>query len=969
MGLFNLFSHTQKDSIDTSSKSFSLFTDNPEAIFIVNFDGEIVSLNKALSTLLGYRMKEKAQLEQSFFQAKKSEKIRYYFHKASQGITTTFDMKMEKKSGQEIPIKITLIPSETYIFVVCKDMSTVRDYEKKITRMEQQLEESQKLTNLGSWDYDVKSDKTNWNDRLYEIFGIEKKNGEINWEKTLQYVHPDDKEIYCDSYKKTLEEKRDFDFEHRIVRDDGQVRVIFVHSNVILNEEGEVARIFGTIQDITEFRELETKLEDSEERFNSVANRLKVGIWSHDLIANEMVFCSKGFGEIFDLDIEKMKVNPMLWKESIYIKDREEIEKNFLLLARGEEIEHQFRITDKNGQLKWVEGQIIPFLNQVGKLIRVDGIVKDITDMVQQKETLAFLSNHDHQTNLPNRRYYDRTLQQFIYQLNGHDEKLAVCKLDIDRFKFVNETLGYDIGDKLLVSFTERLQLIIGKEPFIARIGGDEFAIIFNKIEGLEDALKMAKVIIKEMEKPFYIDDYELFITTSIGISIYPVDGEDSRTLLSNANVALYNAKELGRNDWQLFSPSMNVESFKSYHLEKDLRKSLMHEELYVEYQPKVNPNTSRIEGIEALVRWNHPEWGVVSPSEFIPLAEDSGFIFKLGDWVMQEVCEALGRWVKQGLPVVPVSVNVSPKRLLKSDFVQTVQEIIFAAGIEPSLIELELTEQTIIRNTEATKQIISELKAFGVKVALDDFGTGYSSLSYLKDLNMDTLKIDKSFIDGITLKKENDAIVKSLIYLCREIDINVVAEGVETKEQLNFLLQQECQQIQGYIYSRSVSEKKIKSLLKKEYIKPLQKNASAEAIENKRKFYRIRLSTPLTADMTIVKFKSKEVNLGSSKAIIEDLSLGGLKFISTINLPVQKDIVIQISTQILGIEVNFIGINVWKLEENDIYNYGFEFIMNEVERDRLAPLLNKMVIQLKESAILPDSSILQENKVTYLKG
>ncbi|MGG0719943.1 EAL domain-containing protein [Robertmurraya massiliosenegalensis] len=969
MGLFNIFSHTQKDNIDTSSESFSLFTDNPEAIFIVNFDGEIVSLNKALSTLLGYRMKEKVQLEQSFFQSKKSEKVRYHFHKATQGFTTTFDMKMQRKSGQEIPIKISLIPSETYIFVVCKNMSTVKAYEKKITRIEQQLEESQRLTNFGSWDYDVKSDKTHWNERLYEIFGIEKDNYEITCEKILQYVHPEDKVICCDSYNKTIEKKRNIDFEHRIVRDDGQVRVLFVHCNVILNEEGEVERGFGTIQDITELRELESKLEESEERFNSVSNRLRVGIWSHDLVANQMTFCSKGFSEVYGIDVEKVKVNPLLWKESVYEEDREEVEKNLLLLGRGEEINHQFRIIDENGQLKWIEGQIIPYLNREGNLIRVDGIVRDITEMIQHKETLAFLADHDYQTKLPNRRYYDRKLQQFIKQVNGRDEKLAVCRLDIDRFKLVNETLGYDIGDKLLVGFTDRLQSILGNETFVARIGGDEFSIIFNKIEGLEDALQMANVIIKEMEKPFYIDDYELFITTSIGISMYPVDGRDSRTLLSNANVALYNAKELGRNDWQLFSPSMNVESFKLYHLEKDLRKSLMNEELYVEYQPKVNPKTSRIEGVEALVRWNHPEWGIVAPAEFIPLAEESGFIFKLGDWVMQEVCETLGKWVKQDLPVVPVSVNVSPKRLLKSDFVHTVQKMIFTAGIDPSLIELELTEQTIIRNMEATKQIISELKAFGVKVALDDFGTGYSSLSYLKDLNIDTLKIDKSFIDGITLKKENDAIVKSLIYLCREIDINVVTEGVETKEQLNFLLQQECQQIQGYIYSRPVSEKKLKVLLKKEYIKPLQKRASAEAIENKRKFYRIRLNTPLTADMTIVKFKNKEVKLGSSKAIIEDLSLGGLKYISNINLPVQKDMVIQITTRVLGREVKLIGTNVWKLEENDLYNYGFEFILNEVDRDRLAPLFNKMVLQLKESAILPDSSILQENKVTYLKG
>lgn len=969
MGLLNLLSPNQKDKKKKTSDFFSLFTDNPEAIIILDFEGEIVSINKNLSSLLGYRMKEKDLLETYLFQSREHDKVRYHFHKATQGFSTSFEMSIQQKNGHALPIKIELVPSETFIFAVCKDMTAVKSYENKITRISHQLEDSQRITNIGNWQCDVKSNKIHWNKQTYKIMGISDEEFEVTSDVVLRFVHPHDKKKYRENFRFILEKKEDLDFEHRIVRADGVERVAFIRANVILDEDGEVERIFGTVQDITEVRTLELKLEESEGRFRSVADHLSVGIWSHDLIKDEMTFCSKGLGEIYAIRLDVLKEDPRAWREFIWQGDIGGLERNERLLELGEEINEQFRIVAANGQIKWLDGQIIPHLDREGNLVRLDGIVRDVTEKANYTESLAFIADHDYLTKLPNRRYNERKLQELIEISSRKNDSFSVLYLDLDRFKYLNDTFGHEIGDKFLVSFSERMQSYLGSEVFLARIGGDEFIILSNETKRLEDAMELANAIIDEVEKPFYLDGYELLVSTSIGISMYPMDGKDCRTLLRNADAALFKAKESGRNNYQVFSTSMNVESFKLYHLAKDLKKSLINEELYVEYQPKVNPKTSRIEGVEALVRWNHPEWGIVSPNEFIHLAEETGFIFKMGDWVTREVCETLGKWKKQGLPLIPVSVNVSPKRLLKADFVATLKQMIQTAEIEPSLIELELTEQTIIMNTEATKHTITELKQFGVKIALDDFGTGYSSMSYLKDLDIDTLKIDKSFIDGVTLKNANDAIVKSLIYLSKDIGINIVAEGVETREQLNFLLQQECQQIQGYIYSKPVPAKKFKSLLKKGYIKPLHTSAVAEAIKNRRKYYRISLDTPLTAEMTIVKFKNKEVKLGSSRAIIENLSLGGLKYLSNINLPIQKDMVIMITTEILGMEVKFFGCNVWKLEENDLHEYGFEFILNEVERDRLAPLFNKMLLQLKESAILPDSSVLQDKMSAYLKG
>jgi len=973
MGLLNRLSTTQKDiknrPIQTADEFQALFTDNPEAIFILNYEGNVTSLNQKLTALLGYKMKDKSLFEKKFFQSRYEEKVRNHFQQAKQGLTTYFEMAVNHIAGHELPIQITFIPSEKFIFSLCKDLTNVKSIEKEISHISHQLEDSQRLTNIGNWEYDIKSNKAYWSNQMYEIMGIQQGEVELDWERVLKSVHPQDHWIYQENFQKALDEKIDLDFEHRIIRGDGSERVVFIRTNVILDDKGEVTRIFGTIQDITDQKELETKLEESEERFKSVSDRLPVGIWSYDVIDDRVTFSSKGIEKILGAGQAKFEEATDLWKNMILQEDREMVEKKQLLLANGEEIHFQYRILDENGKIKWLECKTIPYLDQDGKVTRLDGIIRDFTERKNYLEHLSFLADHDYLTELPNRRYIERKLQEFIQAPFENGKQFAVLYLDLDRFKYVNDTLGHEIGDRFLVSFSVRMKEYLGSETFIARIGGDEFIIILNDITGLENAIQLANNIIAEVEKPFYIDEFELFITTSIGISMYPMDGDNPNELLKNADTALYKAKESGRNDWQVFSPSMNIESFKIYQLERDLRKSLTNEELFVHYQPKVNPKTSKIMGAEALVRWNHPEWGIVSPGEFIPLAEENGFIFKMGDWVLKEVCETLAFWIKRDVPVVPVSVNVSPKRLLKTGFVKMVQQTILEAGIDPSLIELELTEQTIIKNTEATKIIITELKALGVKIALDDFGTGYSSLSYLKDLDIDTLKIDKSFIDGITVNSMNDAIVKSLIFLTKEVDISIVAEGVETKEQLTFLLQQECQLIQGYIYSKAVSNMKFEALLKKEVIQPLQPSSLTKVIENRRKYFRVKLDYPLTADMTIVKFKNKDINLGSSKVIIEDISLGGLKYTANLNLPIQSDMIIQFNTVILGKELQFVGKNVWKLEIDDLYEYGFECIFSEVERDRFALIFNKILIQLKESSILPDSSVLQKNKLSYLKG
>ena len=337
------------------------------------------------------------------------------------------------------------------------------------------------------------------------------------------------------------------------------------------------------------------------------------------------------------------------------------------------------------------------------------------------------------------------------------------------------------------------------------------------------------------------IEDFELYITASIGISAYPSNGTTVDEIIKNADAALYRAKGSGKNNYQIYSSTINITSFKQYELERDLRKSIENSQLLLHFQPRVDTLTGKIVSAEALVRWEHPEWGLVSPSEFIPLAEETGFINEISDWVLKQVCSYLSEWIQKELSVVPISINVTADRFLRNDWKSTLLNTLKETDVDPALIELEITETTLIQHEKTVESAFQYLKELGIKIALDDFGTGYSSLSHIKDFSIDTIKIDQSFISQITKTPNVEVIIKSIIFMAKGLNMNIVAEGVETNAQLNFLKQQECHEIQGYIFSKPVPDKKFQSLLKKVILKPIHKSENLK-IQERRNFYRIYL-------------------------------------------------------------------------------------------------------------------------------
>ncbi|MBX9633612.1 MAG: EAL domain-containing protein, partial [Magnetospirillum sp.] len=472
----------------------------------------------------------------------------------------------------------------------------------------------------------------------------------------------------------------------------------------------------------------------------------------------------------------------------------------------------------KNGDQypEWLTINVIR--DDEGNVSQYAAVFTDITERKKTEERIKNLAYFDVLTGLPNRRLFTDRLQVAMANAHRHGSALAIMFLDLDLFKRINDTLGHGIGDQVLVETANRLGLCIREGDTVARLGGDEFVILLPELDHLEDAAKLAERVIAHVKQPFAIDDHELYVTTSVGIAVYPDDGLTFEALIKNADTAMYRAKDLGRNNYQLYTPSMNARSFERLTMESALRHALSRDEFTLVYQGKVDMVSGRLSGVEALVRWRHPEMGLVMPTEFIPLAENMGLIGDIGAWVLKAACRQCKSWHDLGLPPVRIAVNVSALQFREGDVPDIVQEALAESGLSPHYLELELTESVLMQRVEEVAQVLRDLRQMGVHISIDDFGTGYSSLSYLKRMPIDALKIDRSFVNDImengdACNGEGAEIVSTIINLAHNLRLRAVAEGVETREQANFLRERGCDEIQGYLISRPVSGEDLVSL------------------------------------------------------------------------------------------------------------------------------------------------------------
>ena len=461
-----------------------------------------------------------------------------------------------------------------------------------------------------------------------------------------------------------------------------------------------------------------------------------------------------------------------------------------------------------------IEDSVATIRDRGGRATGAVFVFRDVSVARAMAAQIAHSAEHDFLTGLPNRMLLNDRISHAIALASRHGKKVALLFMDLDGFKHINDSLGHPVGDKLLQSIASRLWSCVRTSDTVSRQGGDEFIVLLSEVEQSEEAAITAIRMLEAVAETHSIDDNDLHLTTSIGVSVYPDDGLDAETLIKNADSAMYQAKENGRQSYRFFEPAMNVRAVERQSIEESLRRALQHQEFALHYQPKINLTTGEIAGAEALLRWTHPTRGPLSPDQFIPIAEDCGLILPIGRWVLREACRQARAWADAGLSLTTIAINISAIEFRDENFLEGVFTILKDTGLDPRSLELELTESVLMKRAESAESTLKALRAKGVQLAVDDFGTGYSSLSYLRKFSIDTLKIDQSFARQITATPDETAIVAAIITMGRSLNLRVVAEGVETQEELAFLRSHQCDEAQGYYFSRPVLPQQFARLL-----------------------------------------------------------------------------------------------------------------------------------------------------------
>ncbi|WP_413356494.1 EAL domain-containing protein [Robertmurraya sp. 2P01SA] len=551
-----------------------------------------------------------------------------------------------------------------------------------------------------------------------------------------------------------------------------------------------------------DIEQLNGELRISEEYHRSLFNNNADIVYSTDLSGN-FTSVNPAFEMMFGYKEEEL-----LGKSALKYINREDIPRvrmHFFRAIKGKEQYYNIEIYSKDGEKNLFHLKNIPITIN-GECVGIYGIGRNITEQKKIEDKIVQLAYYDQDTGLPNRIKFTEKLGETLQRAKKKRRQIAVLAIDLDRFKMINDSLGHDVGDEILKEISDRIQEAIPSGAYLGRFSGDKFNLFLSKNVDMEEIIKAAKSILRKVTEPIHFSEKEFYITASIGISLYPNDGKDEITLLKNADIAMNRGKYPGGNRITLYSKKMNEEAFKRLELESYLRKALQKDEFFLCYQPLIDLNTGKLYGSEALIRWNHPALGLVPPGDFIPLAEETGLIEEIGSWVLKTACKQNKQWQDLGLEGLTVSVNVSANQFQQTKFVKEVKRALADARLEPKYLTLELTESTMLRNIDHSIEVMKSLQELGVRVSIDDFGTGYSSLSYLKDLPINTLKIDRSFINNLSLETTDIAIVKAIITMGHGLAVKVVAEGVETEEQINLLKDLKCHYAQGFYLHRPLT-------------------------------------------------------------------------------------------------------------------------------------------------------------------
>ena len=618
-------------------------------------------------------------------------------------------------------------------------------------------------------------------------------------------------QIFNSVYKTSVTAK---EFDWLIIRKDGTKRYVEATISLKKDPSGQPSGFQGFTHDVTERKQSEEALRQSEEKYRSILQNIQEAYFEVDLIGN-FTFFNDSLCRITGCSKEELT-----GANYTRFSDKENSKNVFLafnkVYSTGDATEgFDWLIIRKDGTKRYIEASVSLKKDSSGKPLGFKGVIRDISERKRIEQELNYMATHDALTGLPNRLMFSQLLNQSIQSAKRNKKQSAIFFIDLDRFKIINDTLGHEAGDQLLQEIAKRFRQSLRAVDVVGRLGGDEFIILIDDFMNMNQVKKVAHKILATAIKPMVLMGEECRVTASIGVSIYPKDGQDEQSLMKNADIAMYFAKEEGKNNVQFYSKNIHSHSNERLSIETNLRMAMERKEFSLEYQARLDFKTGDITGVEALLRWNNSFLGSVTPTQFIPVAEETGLIVPIGRWVLKTACAQNVAWQRQGLPPVCMAVNLSLRQLLDDNLLEDIKTVLKETGMEANLLELEITESMVMHNPSRLISLLTKIKEMDVRLAIDDFGTGYSSLAHIKHFPIDTLKVDRSFIRNIPQDSEDKAITEAIISMGKTLSLTVVAEGVETEEQENFLREHVCDEMQGFYFSKPISADHFADLLR----------------------------------------------------------------------------------------------------------------------------------------------------------
>ncbi|MEK4170682.1 EAL domain-containing protein [Lysinibacillus sp. FSL L8-0312] len=943
---------------------------HPDMMIVFAADGEIIYVNQeALYQLLHYRPSHAEDFKR-ILTVPDYKRLKRAFNQTLRGKSVKIDIERLQHQGQQLSLVLTFIPIKNGedqaegLYLIIEDMSTYSAMKHQLLLHEKHLNYAQHIAAVGSWEYFIQHDKLYCSDNFYQIFGFSRSEND-GIDRAFQFIHPDDHEKTYDAFnnaRKGINLNSEFRIYHGETHD---LRYVQAAAEVTW-KDNKPFKMVGVVKDQTAFKLLEQALNDTLANYHYIFNHLDAGIWMRDSIRGTMLFASKGLEGILGIPLAKLYEDAEVWINMIHPAHREEVLAYTDYLAIGKSYQVIYRIFTGENQTKWLLEQIVPRLDEKGKVNQIFGLVTDITKEVEREKKLNYLVYYDELTGLPNQL----SLHDKVDTLCSAGEPFALLYISINRFHVLNNALGSQIGDELLRVVTQHFAKLLDDTSYLARLDHQHFILVMKKYVSKQHIYALANRLLKIFDTALTIKDYQLHLSASIGIVFYPEEGRKRNILLENAYSALCYAKQQGRNRFHIYAFTEDITSYKQYVLDRDMRQAMLNEEFELYFQPLVEPQKGNIYGAEALIRWHHKEWGLVSPGEFIPLAEENHMIHIITDWVIKKACAFLRKWKQDGHVLRTINIKISPIRLMKRGFVPFLQEQLQLNEIPAHYLQLEITERTILKNSASVMTVLKELQELGVKIAIGDFGTGYSSLESLRTFQPTTLHIYEAFIRQIRHDHPiENGLISTTIYLAKMLGIQVVAKGVESYDQYIFLKQHECHYLQGSIYSKAVPAKAFEKMLAKGFLEPPKAIVHHKPAVERRKYFRFHFPAYVKGSMTIIEMNQQKLAIGHTPIVIENISLGGMKIRSTLKLPINQTMKFQFNFVLMNQSFTIEGTFRWTLEEKyQIYSYGVAFNLTQENEGKLAPIINRMTALHNQHEKIEGTPFIYEDIEAYFK-